>query len=249
MLRWKGLAVMLLAVAHGASAAEQLSLAAAAERYAQTALALPPDSVRALVVDRRVQLGSCDAGWQWGFAFGSKTTVQVQCAGTPGPVRYVSLQLPAAPAAAAPNAAGPWVVRVARDLPFGHILKEDDLVRERLPQGASAPRQSLSATTELVGKGLTRAVRSQDIVGRADVASMLAVRRNAVVDAWSVFSSGRVGTRLKALADGRPGDTIALENQQSGRTVQGVVQADGSVLLGARTIRVAAAKVGDSAAD
>lgn len=251
--QWQILTLGLLAFSAAAGAAEDGSLAAAAERYAESALALPAGSARALVVDRRVQLGRCESGWQWSFAFGSKTTVQASCTSSPGPQRYVSLLLPTTPANAAKSAAGPWVVRVVRDLPFGHILTEGDLARERLPQGASAPGQALTATTELVGKGLTRPVRSQDIVGRADVASMLAVRRNAMVDAWAVFASGKVGTRLKALADGRPGDSIALQNTQSSRTVYGVVQADGSVLLGNRAsdreIRIAAAKVGDGAAD
>ena len=206
------------------------SLAEAAESFAEEVLALPSGSVRAQSIDRKLQLGDCPTGWAWGFAFGSRQTVQVVCPGDPRSRRLVALALPEATAPEPePRNAGTVVV-VVRDLPFGHRLGAADLREETSLAGARLTG-TISSMDSALGQTLTRTVRSGETLARADLRTAISIKRNTMVMGWSEFAGGRVSAKLMALENGRVGQWIELENPQSGRKLRGEVQADGSVRL------------------
>ena len=206
------------------------TLAASAERFAESALKLPSGSVTAVTINNQLPLGSCASGWQWTFAFSTRNTVKAHCPGVAGPDKFVSLRLPA-PAEAKPQATFSAVV-LNRDLPYGYSLTAADLSVKQLPAGMANTANSLGNPDDLVGKSLTRHMRAGDTPGRADVQAMLVIRRNDSVTGWSYFSGGRVGTKLIALQDGRAGQRIDLENTLSKRKLRGEIQPDGTVRLG-----------------
>lgn len=208
----------------------QPTLAASAERFAESALKLPAGSVTAVMINSQLPLGTCVSGWQWTFAFSTRNTVKAHCPGAAGPDKFVSLRLPV-PAEAKPQATSPTVV-LNRDLPYGHLLTAEDLSVKQLPAGTTGTGNTLGNPDDLVGKSLTRHMRAGDAPGRADVQAMLVIRRNDSVTGWSYFSGGRVGTKLVALQDGRAGQRIDLENPLSKRKLRGEIQPDGTVRLG-----------------
>jgi hypothetical protein len=208
-----------------------LTLANAAERFAETALKLPAGSVTAVTINNQLPLGACATGWQWSFAFSTHNTVKAHCPGAAGPDKFVSLRLPA-PAETKAQATSVAVV-LNRDLPYGHSLTREDLVTKQLASGTASAANALGNPEDLVGKSLTRHMRAGEAVGRADIQAMVVVRRNESVTGWSYFSGGRVGTKLTALQDGKAGQRIDLENPLSKRKLRGEVQPDGTIRLGA----------------
>jgi flagella basal body P-ring formation protein FlgA len=224
LLCWSSLALT------AAAAEAPTTLAAAAERFAESALKLPGGSVTAVMINSQLPLGPCPYGWQWSFAFNTQNTVKAHCPGITGPDKFVSLRLPL-PTEVKVRPTTTAVV-LNRDLPYGHALTADDLSVKQLAASSTTAGNALGNPDDLVGKSLTRNMRAGDSIGRADIQAMLVVRRNDSVTGWSYFSGGRVGSKLIALQDGRAGQRIDLENPLSKRKVRGEIQADGTVRLG-----------------
>jgi len=214
------------------SRASSMSLAEAAESFAEEVLGLPSGSARAQSIDRRILLGDCTSGWAWGFAFGSRQSVQVVCPGDPRSRRLVALSFAEASEPKEVTGREPAAMIVAtRHLPFGHRLTSGDIREQPLGAGVR-PSVTLSSPEQVVGQTLTRAVRQGDPLGRADLRAAVVIKRNSIIMGWSDFSGGRVSAKLLALENGKIGEWIDLENPQSGRRLRGEVQTDGSVRLG-----------------
>ena len=234
------------------------SLASAAETFVEHSLSLPEGSVRAHSVDPKLSLGECESGWQWSFPYETRSTVQVICSASPSiPKRFVAINLPnlagAQRQAVAARPTDAAIVVAAKDLPYGHVLAEQDLAVSVVPRHGRPLSATLSDPTALVGLTLTRPLRQGEPVGRPDARSHTLVKRSAMVTAWSEFAGGRVNSKLIALQNGKAGDWIELENPQSGRKLRGRVQTDGSVRLGVQrsvgTSSIAGTKVPPSTVD
>ncbi len=234
------------------------SLASAAETFVEHSLSLPEGSVRAHSVDPKLSLGECESGWQWSFPYEARTTVQVICTASPSmPKRFVAINLPnlvgAQRQAVAERPTDAAIVVAAKDLPYGHVLAEQDLAVSVDPRHGRPLSATLSDPAALVGLTLTRPLRQGEPVGRPDARSHTLVKRSATVTAWSEFVGGRVNSKLIALQNGKAGDWIELENPQSGRKLRGRVQTDGSVRLGVQrsvgTSSIAGTKVPPSTVD
>lgn len=234
------------------------SLASAAETFVEQSLSLPEGSVRAHSVDPKLSLGECASGWQWSFPYETRTTVQVICAASPSmPKRFVAINLPNLDGgqrqSIAVRATDSAIVVAAKDLPYGHVLAEQDLTVSVVERHGRPLSATLSDPVALVGLTLTRPLRQGEPVGRPDARAHSLVKRSAMVTAWSEFAGGRVNSKLIALQNGKAGDWIELENPQSGRKLRGRVQSDGSVRLGTQratgTSALASTKVPSSTAD
>jgi len=234
------------------------SLASAAETFVERSLSLPEGSVRAHAVDPKLSLGVCESGWQWSFPYESRTTVQVACTASPLiPKRFVAINLPnlegAQRQAVAARPTDASIVVAAKDLPYGHVLAEQDLTVSVVPRHGRPLSATLSDPSALLGLTLTRPLRQGEPVGRPDARSHTLVKRSAMVTAWSEFAGGRVNSKLIALQNGKAGDWVELENPQSGRKLRGRVQSDGSVRLGTQratgTSALASTKVPSSTVD
>lgn len=221
-----------------AGAAEPLSLADAAERFAERSASLPQGSVRAQSIDRQIPLGNCASGWMWSFPYEARTTVQVACTASPTPsrrliaVRYLSTDSRSETPTSA-GASNKNVVVVTRDLPVGSILGANDLEVVPVSSKDRAFASTLSEPGALLGLALTRSVREGERLGRADARPVQIIKRNAPVTAWTSFPGGRVMAKLVALQNGKADEWIDLENPQSGRRLRGLVQADGTVRINA----------------
>lgn len=221
-----------------AGAAEPLSLADAAEQFAERSASLPQGSVRAQSIDRQIPLGNCASGWMWSFPYEARTTVQVACTASPTPtrrliaVRYLSADSRNEPTISK-AVGGKNVVVVTRDLPVGSVLGENDLEVVPVSPKERAFASTLSEPGALLGLALTRSVRQGDRLGRADARPVQIVKRNAPVTAWTSFPGGRVMAKLVALQNGKADEWIDLENPQSGRRLRGLVQSDGTVRINA----------------
>jgi len=234
------------------------SLASAAETFVEQSLSLPEGSVRAHSVDPKLSLGECESGWQWSFPYETRTTVQVICAASPSmPKRFVAINLPNLDSgqrqSIAVRTTDSAIVVAAKDLPYGHVLAEQDLTVSIVERHGRPLSATLSDPVALVGLTLTRPLRQGEPVGRPDARAHTLVKRSAMVTAWSEFAGGRVNSKLLALQNGKAGDWIELENPQSGRKLRGRVQSDGSVRLGSQratgTSALASTKVPSSTAD
>jgi flagella basal body P-ring formation protein FlgA len=213
------------------------SLASAAETFVEQNLSLPDGSVRAHSVDPKLSLGECESGWEWSFPYEARTTVQVVCNAAPLlPKRFVAINLPNLEGTPRPaTAARPTdaaIVLAAKDLPYGHVLTEHDLIVAVVERQGRPLSATLSDPRTLVGLTATRPLRQGEPVGRSDARSHTLVKRSAIVTVWSEFAGGRVNSKLIALQNGKAGDWIELENPQSGRKLRGHVQSDGTVRLG-----------------
>jgi flagella basal body P-ring formation protein FlgA len=219
-----------------AGAAEPLSLAEAAERFAERSASLPEGSVQAQSIDRKIPLGNCSSGWVWSFPNEVRTTVQVSCTTSATSTRrFVAVRYPSSDSRAeSPSssvAAQKYFVVATRDLPIGTVLTLDDLDVVAVAPKERAFTSTLSDPAALVGLALTRSVRQGEPLGRADARGVQVVKRNTPVTAWSSFPGGRVVAKLTALQNGKVGEWIEVENPQSGRRLRGQVQADGTVKI------------------
>jgi len=236
-LRLKNLGQRLLlwaCLSSASIAAEPVTLAASAQSFAESTLKLASGSVSVIALDPGQLLGECAAGWQWAFAFNSRTTVEVACTAPLISKRFVALRIPNAPSATTATELrqrnGHLVA--LHDLPYGHIITADDLILNQALHNTRLPPQVLTSGDDLIGKSLTRAIRANEPLVRNDVRGVVLVKRNTSVAVWSQLEGARVTATLIALESGQLGDWIKLENPQSRRKVRGEIQLDGSIRVG-----------------
>ena len=145
------------------------------------------------------------------------------------------------------NDAWPDAASVSRNLPAGHILRQDDwlpmvatvIAQVDIPRGvalrpemltvvmqpqAPASAALLSSVEPLLSTETLRPIAKGSAVSRHDVRAAVLVHRGDQV----LISVGRgqgflISARVEALEDGRLGSRIRLRNPRSGRVIYGVV--------------------------
>ena len=216
---------MLLSCA-GASASEwhdPANIASTAENYLRGRLtALSGNSsaqtrLTAGMLDKRLKLAACDkplTGFmRAGTKIAAKTIVGVRCSGSKPWKVYVPVEMSVNMKI--------WVARKA--LPRGHILSADDMVAElrnvsRQTSGYFQEQDSLVGqrlrNSILAGRAFEPQIVEADNVIRRGQSVTLAVQSNGI----NIRMSG------KALTDGAVNQRIRVENQNSGRIVEGIVR-------------------------
>jgi flagella basal body P-ring formation protein FlgA len=121
------------------------------------------------------------------------------------------------------------VVVAATDLLTGQALKPGLIRLDKLGQD-KVTRSHYFELNKLDGMELVRPIRTGEPIRSADVRPALLVKKGELV----LFSVGRatefqVSVKLEALQDGRLGDQIKLRNNESGRTLSGMVSGPGAV--------------------
>lgn len=135
--------------------------------------------------------------------------------------------------ASAPAVAEPAQVPMPRAVIYpGNVIGDGDLIDRILPAGAEKGASVFMDRSGLVGK-----VAKQTLLPNAPIATG-AVREPFAVKQGQptvvVFQSGGLtisGTAL-SLQQGSIGETISLRNSDSGTTIRGVIQGDGTVRVG-----------------
>jgi flagella basal body P-ring formation protein FlgA len=140
------------------------------------------------------------------------------------------------------------VVTVGRPLERGAILKESDVIMEKRPR-AEVGRDALTDRAQAVGMAVRNAVQPGRPVRAADLTRPDMVQRNETVTLIYEVPGITLTMRGKATEGGAEGDLISVLNEQSKRTVQGIIVGAGRVLIASHASRLAAntATSGDNA--
>ena len=175
-------------------------------------------------LDPRLRLAACDAALKMRFSReprgGGPNAVEVRCEGSHPWSLYVTVDV----------ARFAQVVVSSRGLVRGAVITADDvMVARRRINGTRM--DYLSSATSAVGRVAARAIGPDQILGAANVALPRLVKRGDEVTIASVGSTISVRVKGQALKDGALGDRVSVRNLNSKRVVEGVVNADGMVVV------------------
>jgi len=175
-------------------------------------------------LDPRLRLAQCDADLLLRFSReprgGGPNAVEVRCEGTRPWSMYVTVDV----------ARFAQVVVSTRGLVRGAVISADDVAVARRRINGTRP-DYLSDPATAVGRVAARAIGPDQILGAANVMLPRLVKRGDEVTIASVGSAISVRVRGQALKDGALGDRVSVRNLNSKRVVEGVVNADGMVVV------------------
>ena len=121
------------------------------------------------------------------------------------------------------------LVTFIRPLEAGAVITAEDIRLEPSRNGR-APAGSFTRIEDVVGKSLGRGVGTGVTLRREMLASPLLVRQNERVKVQAIGPAFSVWADGVALTNGSEGEVIGVR-MPGGRTIQGVVAADGSIQL------------------
>lgn len=131
------------------------------------------------------------------------------------------------------------VVTLARPVARGDVLKQADLVIERRPR-RQVGRDAVTDRNDAIGRAARNSLQSGRLLQMADLMKPELVRRNETVTLIYRIPGISLTLRGRAIESGAEGDEISVRNEQSKRTVQGIVVGPGRVAVGAYPPRLAA---------
>jgi flagella basal body P-ring formation protein FlgA len=131
------------------------------------------------------------------------------------------------------------VVTVVRPIERGGLIKDTDVQVERRPR-AEVGRDAIADREQAVGLAARTALQPGRPLRLADVMKPELVQRNETVTLTYEMPGIRLTVRGKAAEGGAEGDVISVLNEQSKRTVQGVVVGPGRVVISTGSPRLAA---------
>jgi flagellar basal body P-ring formation protein FlgA len=131
------------------------------------------------------------------------------------------------------------VVTLIRPVERGEILKSADVAVERRPR-AEIGRDIISDQSQAVGLAARSALQPGRPLRVADLMRPELVQRNETVTLLYEVPGITLTVRGKAIEGGAEGDVISVLNEQSKRTVQGVVAGPGRVIISTGSPRLAA---------
>lgn len=132
------------------------------------------------------------------------------------------------------------ITAVVRGIERGTILKDADLVTERRPR-AEAGQNVIARREDAVGLAARVSLQAGRPLRSSDLAKPDLVQRNETVMLVYEVPGITLTIRGKAMDGGSEGDVISVLNEQSKRTVQGVIVAPGRVAVSTGSPRFAAA--------
>jgi flagella basal body P-ring formation protein FlgA len=131
------------------------------------------------------------------------------------------------------------VAIVARPIERGEILKSADIVIERRPR-ADLGRDIVTAGDHAIGLAARGPLQAGSVLRAAELMKPALVQRSETVTLVYEVPGITLTVRGKAGEAGAEGDVISVLNEQSKRTVQGVVVGPGRVVISTRAARLAA---------
>ena len=130
-------------------------------------------------------------------------------------------------------------VTLARAIERGEVLKAADVVVERRPR-AEVTRDMITNPDQAVGFAARGPMQPGRPVRAADLMRPELVQRNETVTLVYQVPGITLTVRGKATEGGAEGDVISVLNEQSKRTVQGLVAGPGRVIVSTASPRLAA---------
>jgi flagellar basal body P-ring formation protein FlgA len=131
------------------------------------------------------------------------------------------------------------VVTLIRPLERGEVIKSADVTVERRPR-AEIGRDLVRDSEQVVGLAARGALQPGRPLRLADLMKPELVQRNETVTLVYEVPGITLTVRGKATEGGAEGDVISVLNEQSKRTVQGVVVGPGRVIISTGSPRLAA---------
>lgn len=128
---------------------------------------------------------------------------------------------------------------MTRSLARGEIIGRADVAIERRPR-TQVGRDVLTLTEAAIGRAARQSLRVGQPLRGSDVMKPELVQRDAAVTLVYRAPGITLTVRGKASEGGAEGNLISATNLQSKRVIQGVVAADGSVVVHAATPRIVA---------
>ena len=113
----------------------------------------------------------------------------------------------------------------------GQIVQDDMLVDAQI--SGLLPAGVIDTRAQLLGRVARRTLLSGQPVTKVAVGDARLIVNGARVPVIYQEGALTILTYATALQSGSAGETVSLRNLDSGRTISGVVQADGTVLVGA----------------
>lgn len=131
------------------------------------------------------------------------------------------------------------IVTVTRAIERGTVVKDGDVTIERRAR-AEIGRDVITDRDLVIGFAARAALQPGKPIRTADLMKPELVQRNETVTLVYEVPGVMITVRGKAMEGGAEGDVISVLNEQSKRTVQGVVTGPGRVTVGTRTPKLAA---------
>lgn len=131
------------------------------------------------------------------------------------------------------------VVTLSHAVDRGAIIKVSDIVVERRPR-AEIGRDALNNRDQVIGMAARGNLRTGQPLRSADLMKPELVQRNETVTLIYEVPGITLTVRGKAIEGGADGDVISVLNEQSKRTVQGVIVGPGRVVISTGSPRLAA---------
>ena len=114
----------------------------------------------------------------------------------------------------------------------GDIIRDGMLTQRDLPDNFAGQSVTVLDRTSLVGKTVRRTLLPGLPIPINAVAEPKVVTVGAMVRVLYVDGDLNIATYASALQAGAVGDTIAVRNTESGLTISGVIEKDGSIRIG-----------------
>jgi flagella basal body P-ring formation protein FlgA len=214
------------AAAHGAAAQSHAAILETAQAFLRQQLQTSPgrSEIRLGQLDRRLRLAPCDAGLKAflppGATLTGNTSVGVQCTGATAWKVYVPAQIVIIDR----------VVISRGFIPRGTLLTRDHLtMAEREINAAS--QGYIKDIEDALGRQLKHPIREGLLITPGMLERPALVKRGDEVTILSRTSALEVRMKGNALASGAEGDRIRVRNLRSSRIIEGVVRADGTVVV------------------
>jgi flagellar basal body P-ring formation protein FlgA len=131
------------------------------------------------------------------------------------------------------------VVTVARAIERGIVLKASDVIIDRRPR-SEMTRDTIIDRDLAVGLAARTVLQPGRPLRNAELMKPEMIQRNEMVTLMFEVPGIKLTVRGKAAEGGAAGDTISVVNEQTKRTIQGVVVAPGRVVVSPTTPRLAA---------
>ena len=131
------------------------------------------------------------------------------------------------------------VVMVSHAIDRGGLIRDTDVIIERKPR-AEINRETLTRREQVVGFAARANLRPGQPLRAAELMKPELVQRNETVTLIYEVPGITLTVRGKATEGGAEGDVISVLNEQSKRTVQGVVSGPGRVVISASMPQLAA---------
>lgn len=206
------------------------SIEAAVKGYVGAQLAADPDTEFTLGrLDPRLRLVACGAALEMRFSHephgGGPNAVEVRCEGERPWSLYVTVEI----------SRYAQVLVATRALVRGSVIAQEDVVVARRRLNGTR-LDHLRDPAAAVGRVATRAIGPDQILAAANVMLPRLVKRGDEVTIASIGTAVSVQVKGQALKDGALGDRISVRNLNSKRVVEGIVNADGMVVIHAGAV-------------